>query len=78
MHQRLHARNTPWAQHLEGSYVTREQVRDLPGVLVEVTSPALIQKVRSTTTDPSGQYRITNLPVGTSTGRVTFTAPVPN
>src|SRR5688572_15007315 len=37
----------------------------LPGVLVEVTSPALIQKVRSTTTDPGGQYRITNLPVGT-------------
>jgi hypothetical protein len=37
----------------------------IPGVLVEVTSPALIEKVRSTTSDASGQYRITNLPVGT-------------
>jgi hypothetical protein len=37
----------------------------IPGVLVEVTSPALIAKVRSATTDGNGQYRITNLPVGT-------------
>jgi hypothetical protein len=37
----------------------------LPGVVVEVTSPALIEKVRSTVTDSSGQYRIINLPVGT-------------
>ena len=37
----------------------------MPGVLVEVTSPALIEKVRSATSDGSGQYRITNLPVGT-------------
>ena len=37
----------------------------MPGVLVEATSPALIEKVRSATTDESGQYRITNLPVGT-------------
>jgi hypothetical protein len=37
----------------------------LPGVLVEATSPALIEKVRTATTDASGQYRITNLPVGT-------------
>src|SRR5262245_44385682 len=36
----------------------------MPGVLVEVTSPALIEKVRSATTDDAGQYRITNLPVG--------------
>ena len=43
----------------------------MPGVTVEVTSPALIEKVRSTTTDGSGQYRITNLPVGTYS--VTFT-----
>ena len=43
----------------------------LPGVTVEVTSPALIEKVRSTTTDGAGQYRITNLPVGTYS--VTFT-----
>jgi hypothetical protein len=37
----------------------------MPGVLVEATSPALIEKVRSATTDAAGQYRITNLPVGT-------------
>src|SRR5262245_4502330 len=37
----------------------------LPGVLVEVTSPALIEKARSTTTDGRGQYRITALPIGT-------------
>src|SRR5215212_4522805 len=43
----------------------------LPGVLVEATSPALIEKVRSATTDGNGQYRITNLPVGTYS--VTFT-----
>src|SRR5215203_520321 len=43
----------------------------LPGVLVEATSPALIEKVRSATTDENGQYRITNLPVGTYS--VTFT-----
>jgi hypothetical protein len=43
----------------------------LPGVVVEVTSPALITKVRSTTSDGNGQYRITNLPVGTYA--VTFT-----
>jgi hypothetical protein len=43
----------------------------LPGVLVEATSPALIEKVRTATTDAAGQYRITNLPVGTYS--VTFT-----
>ena len=43
----------------------------MPGVLVEVTSPALIEKVRSATSDSNGQYRLTNLPVGTYS--VTFT-----
>src|SRR6185503_17330198 len=43
----------------------------MPGVLVEVTSPALIEKVRAATTDDNGQYRITSLPVGTYS--VTFT-----
>ena len=36
----------------------------LPGVTVEASSPALIDKVRSTTTEGSGQYRITDLPPG--------------
>jgi hypothetical protein len=39
-------------------------------VTVEVTSPALIEKVRTAVTDSNGQYRITNLPVGTY--QVTF------
>jgi hypothetical protein len=37
----------------------------LPGVSVEVASPALIEKTRSAVTDGSGQYTIVNLPVGT-------------
>ena len=36
----------------------------LPGVTVEATSPALIEKVRSAVTDGNGQYRIQALPVG--------------
>ena len=37
----------------------------LPGVTVEASSPALIEKVRTAVTDGSGQYRIVNLPPGT-------------
>ena len=44
----------------------------MPGVLVEVTSPALIEKVRTAVTDSSGQYRITNLPVGTYSATFTL------
>jgi hypothetical protein len=36
----------------------------LPGVTVEAASPALIEKTRTTATDGSGQYRITDLPPG--------------
>ena len=36
----------------------------LPGVTVEASSPALIEKVRSVTTDGVGQYRIVDLPNG--------------
>jgi hypothetical protein len=43
----------------------------LPGVTVEVASPALIEKTRSTVTDGSGLYQITQLTPGTYT--VTFT-----
>ncbi len=42
----------------------------IPGVTVEAASPALIEKVRSVTTDTSGQYRIIDLRPGTYT--VTF------
>src|SRR5205085_1280298 len=45
----------------------------LPGVTVEVSSPALIEKTRSTVTDGSGLYQIISLPPGTYS--VTFTLP---
>ena len=56
--------NVASAQTLAGT------VRDasgavLPGVTVEASSPALIEKTRSAVTDGSGQYQITNLPPGT-------------
>jgi hypothetical protein len=37
----------------------------MPGVTIEVTSPALIEKTRTAVSDANGQYRLTNLPVGT-------------
>src|SRR5436190_24058443 len=45
----------------------------LPGVMVEAASPALIEKVRSVTTDEKGQYKIIDLRPGIYT--VTFTLP---
>src|SRR5580765_5234702 len=45
----------------------------LPGVTVEASSPALIEKVRSVTTDANGLYRIENLRPGTYT--LTFNLP---
>ncbi|OLD12506.1 MAG: hypothetical protein AUJ01_16105 [Acidobacteria bacterium 13_1_40CM_3_65_5] len=45
----------------------------LPGVTVEAASPALIEKVRSATTDGAGQYKIIQLRPGTYT--VTYTLP---
>jgi hypothetical protein len=39
----------------------------LPGVTVEAASPALIERARSTATDGTGQYRITDLPPGAYT-----------
>jgi len=43
----------------------------LPGVTVEVASPALIEKVRTGVTDGEGAYKIINLRPGTYS--VTFT-----
>ena len=45
----------------------------LPGVTVEAASPALIEKVRSVTTDENGGYRIVGLRAGTYD--VTFSLP---
>src|SRR5262245_9853156 len=43
----------------------------LPGVSVEASSPVLIEKTRSATTDATGQYRIPDLAPGNY--KVTFT-----
>src|SRR5262249_59630747 len=43
----------------------------MPGVNVEASSPALIEKVRTAVTDGAGQYKIVDLRPGTYT--VTFT-----
>ncbi len=45
----------------------------LPGVTVEAASPALIEKIRSVSTDGAGQYTIADLRPGVYT--VTFTLP---
>jgi hypothetical protein len=45
----------------------------LPGVTVDASSPALIEKVRTAVTDDTGQYRIIDLRPGTYT--LTFTLP---
>ena len=45
----------------------------LPGVTVEASSPALIEKVRTAVSDGAGQYRIENLSPGRY--KVTYTLP---
>ncbi|HZI81123.1 MAG TPA: TonB-dependent receptor, partial [Vicinamibacterales bacterium] len=44
----------------------------LPGVTVEAASPALTEKVRTATTDGSGQYRLVELTPGTYSLTVTL------
>jgi hypothetical protein len=65
---------TPAAAHAQASIAGT--VKDssgavLPGVTVEASSPALIEKARAVVTDSTGQYRIVDLRPGTYT--VTFT-----
>ena len=45
----------------------------LPGVTVEASSPALIEKSRTAVSDGNGQYQITNLPPGAYS--ITFSLP---
>src|SRR6187399_445601 len=59
-----------WAQASLAGVVTDNSGAVLPGVTVEAASPALIEKVRTATTDGSGRYRIESLQPGLYT--VTF------
>src|SRR5690242_20563914 len=45
----------------------------LPGVTVEASSPSLIEKTRTVTTDGEGQYKIVQLPPGIYTVSVSLT-----
>ena len=58
-----------FASSLASAQTLAGTVRDtsgavLPGVTVEASSPALIEKTRSAITDNTGQYQIANLPPG--------------
>src|SRR5215471_3896265 len=54
-----------WAQAAITGTVRDPSGAVLPGVTVEAASDALIEKVRTATTDPTGQYRIVDLRPGT-------------
>src|SRR6058998_2263734 len=74
----LSAANPAWAGQSLASGSIAGVVTDasgavLPGVTVEATSPALIEKVRTVVTDAQGQYKIVELRPGTYA--VTFTLP---
>jgi hypothetical protein len=62
-----------WAQASIAGVVRDPSGAVLPGVTVEASSPVLIEKVRSVTTDGSGQYRVVDLRPGTYS--VSFTLP---
>jgi len=62
-----------WAQAGAGAAISGiardESQAVLPGVTVEVSSPALIEKVRSAITDGEGRYNFVELPPGSYTVR---------
>ena len=60
-----------WAQATITGTVRDTSGAVLPGVTVEASSPALIERVRSVVTDGTGQYRIVDLRSGTYS--LTFT-----
>jgi hypothetical protein len=62
-----------WAQASIAGQVKDASGAVLPGVTVEATSPALIEKVRTVVTDGTGQYRVEVLPPGTYS--LSFTLP---
>src|SRR5215218_2702904 len=60
----LLAPTSAWAQATLAGVVTDNSGAVLPGVSVEAASPALIEKVRTATTDGNGRYRIESLQPG--------------
>ncbi len=64
-----------WAQALGAVAGTVKDTSGavLPGVTVEASSPALIERTRAATADGAGQYRIVNLPPGIYTLTYTLT-----
>jgi hypothetical protein len=67
----LAVHSTAWAQATIAGLVRDTSGAVLPGVTVEASSPALIEKARTTVTDGAGRYRIEDLRPGTYS--VTFT-----
>src|SRR5215218_7124050 len=59
------------AQTVLAGTITDTSGAVLPGVTVEASSPVLIEKVRTATTDSNGQYRLVDLRPGLY--KVTFT-----
>ena len=59
-----------WAQAAIAGEVRDTSGGVLPGVTVEASSPALIEKVRTATTDSNGRYRIEDLRPGSLHRRV--------
>jgi hypothetical protein len=60
---------SPAGTSAQGTAAIAGTVRDvsggvLPGVTVEASSPALIEKVRSVVSDGSGEYKVVSLPPG--------------
>src|SRR5688572_19217483 len=53
-----------WAQATLAGVVKDSSGGLLPGVTVEATSPALIEKVRTAVTDSAGRYQIVDLRPG--------------
>src|SRR5262245_9407351 len=64
---------TASAQSVIAGVVKDDSGAVLPGVTVEASSPALIERVRSVATDGQGRYRIVDLRPGTY--KVTFALP---
>src|SRR5688500_3399445 len=63
-----------FAQAAIAGLVTDPAGVPVSGVLVEATSPALIERVRQTITDAAGRYRIESLQPGSYSVRFTYNA----